>query len=137
MASRPDILFSFSPTLPCEKMSTAASTGSICRDGTRDARSWGEILGPGFPFSTIGPLPPGRTDFPVHVGDLYPAMLNTCYVATFTVMVRRTAGEALRFAEDLPLYEDWECFARLARGRSRRVPRVRDGMEPRSTPARV
>src|SRR5439155_3736294 len=74
-----------------------------------------EILGPGTPFSTIGPLPAGRDDFPVHVGDLYPAMLNTCYVATFTVMVRRDAGAALRFAEDLPLYEDWECFARLAR----------------------
>ena len=81
----------------------------------KDARSWGEILGPGTPFSTIGPLPAGRDDFPVHVGDLYPAMLNTCYVATFTVMVRRDAGAALRFAEDLPLYEDWECFARLAR----------------------
>jgi hypothetical protein len=39
-----------------------------------------------------------------------------CYVSTITLIVRREmAGNALTFAEDLPLYEDWECFARLSR----------------------
>src|SRR5438309_10918597 len=37
------------------------------------------------------------------------------YIATFTLAARRLeAGTALRFAEDVPTYEDWECFARLA-----------------------
>jgi len=114
MARRPDVLFSFSDFALREDVDGSEHRFYLSR-WHKDARNWGEILGPGFRFSAIGPLPPGRTDFPVHVGDLYPAMLNTCYVATFTVMVRRTAGEALRFAEDLPLYEDWECFSRLAR----------------------
>ena len=114
MARRPDVLFSFSDFAVREDVDGSEHRFYLSR-WHKDARSWGEILGPGTPFSTIGPLPAGRDDFPVHVGDLYPAMLNTCYVATFTVMVRRDAGAALRFAEDLPLYEDWECFARLAR----------------------
>jgi hypothetical protein len=50
------------------------------------------------------------------VGDLYPTLAERAYVATFTLIVRRVeAGEALHFAEDLPTYEDWECFGRLAR----------------------
>ena len=114
MTRRPDVLFSFSDFAVREDTDGSEHRFYLSR-WHKDARSWGEILGPGTPFSTIGPLPAGRDDFPVHVGDLYPAMLNTCYVATFTVMVRRDAGAALRFAEDLPLYEDWECFARLAR----------------------
>jgi len=114
MTRRPDVLFSFSDFAVREDVDGSEHRFYLSR-WHKDTRSWGEILGPGTPFSTIGPLPAGRDDFPVHVGDLYPAMLNTCYVATFTVMVRRDAGAALRFAEDLPLYEDWECFARLAR----------------------
>ena len=114
MARRPDVLFSFSDFAVREDVDGSEHRFYLSR-WHKDARSWDKILGPGMPFSTIGPMPPGRDDFPVHVGDLYPAMLNACYVATFTVMVRRDAGAALRFAEDLPLYEDWECFARLAR----------------------
>jgi hypothetical protein len=82
----------------------------------QDTRSWDEILGPGRPFSALGPLPPGREDFPVHVGDLYPGLMERLYVPTFTLVVRRDrAGKALHFAEDLAIYEDWECFGRLAR----------------------
>src|SRR5262249_18424190 len=34
----------------------------------------------------------------------------------FTLVARREeAGDALRFAEDVPTLEDWECFARLGR----------------------
>jgi GT2 family glycosyltransferase len=114
MARRPDVLFSFS-NFALREDADGSEHRCYLSQWHKDARSWGEILGPGLPYSTIGPLPPGRADFPVHVGDLYPAMLNACYVATFTVVVRRDAGAALQFAEDLPLYEDWECFARLAR----------------------
>ena len=113
MARRPDVLFTFSDFALRD------------RDGREyrrqlaawhhDRRRWDEILGPGRPFSTIGALPAGRADFAVHTGDIYPALMTACYVSTITTLVRREAGQALRFAEDLPLYEDWECFARLAR----------------------
>jgi len=113
MARRPDVLFSFSDFAVRDVK--GREHRFYLSQWHKDSRGWDEILGPGVPFSTIGPLPPGRADFRVHVGDIYPSMMTACYVSTFTVMVRRDAGEALRFAEDLPLYEDWECFARLAR----------------------
>jgi len=81
----------------------------------RDKRSWDEILAPGIRFSQIAPLPPGIEDFMVHVGDMYYAMAAAGYIFTGTVVVRREeAKEALRFAEDIPTYEDWVCFGRLA-----------------------
>jgi hypothetical protein len=37
------------------------------------------------------------------------------FVLTSSLIVRRNeAGDALRFAEDLPIYEDWHCFAKLS-----------------------
>jgi hypothetical protein len=68
------------------------------------------------PFSSIAPLPAGRPDFTVHVGNLYAAMLEAPYLFTTSMVIRRkAAGEALYFPEDLPMYMDWECFARLAK----------------------
>ena len=113
MARRPDVLYCFSD------FATRDADGREHRfhlsrwQGV--ASGWEERLGPAVAFSSLGPLPPGRQDLAVRVGDLYPAMMQACYVSTITVMARRDAGEALHFAEDLPLYEDWECFARLAR----------------------
>ncbi len=79
-------------------------------------RPLGDVLGAGVPYSTFGPLPPGRADFPVHFGDLYPAELDDNFVATFTFCVRRgTKHDDLEFVEDLPYCEDWEYFARLAK----------------------
>ena len=113
MARRPDVLYCFSD------FATRDADGREYRfylsrwQGV--ASGWEERLGPAVAFSSLGPLPPGRQDLAVRVGDLYPAMMQACYVSTITVVARRDAGEALHFAEDLPLYEDWECFARLAR----------------------
>jgi len=77
-------------------------------------RHWCELLGPGIPFSSIAPLPPGREDFAVYIGDLYPVLMEVTCMSTPTVVVRRDiAGDRLRFPEDLPLYEDWECFGRV------------------------
>jgi glycosyltransferase involved in cell wall biosynthesis len=83
----------------------------------RDQRPWDQILGPGIPFSTIGSLPPGREPFDVHVGDLYAGLMERLYVPTNAFLVRRElAGDALWLAEHLAGgFEDWECFARLAR----------------------
>jgi len=80
-----------------------------------DPRPWSEILGPSLAFSQLAVLPEGQVDFPVHVGSLYAAEARRSYVFTSTVAVRRLeAGDALRFAEDVPTREDLECFGRLA-----------------------
>lgn len=79
-------------------------------------RPWDEILAPGVPYSSIAPLPEGREDFFVHIGDLYPPLIEGPFVAAWTALVRReAAADALRFAEDIHVCEDWECFARVAR----------------------
>src|SRR4029077_8285750 len=86
------------------------------RNWHHDSRSWDSILGPGVPYSGIAPLPEGRANFRVHFGNLYLPEMERDYVPTFTLMVRREqAADALRFAEDVVTFEDWECIARLAR----------------------
>jgi len=115
MAHMPDITFCFSdftcrsPNAPDQPHASAA--------WHKDFRPWSEILGPSVPFSQIAPLPKGREDFQVHKGAaLYSLEMFENYIAAFTLLVRRPlAGDALHFPEDLPTYEDWECFGRLSR----------------------
>ena len=76
----------------------------------------GGILGQGTPFSSIATLPEGQPDFNVHVGDIYAALMEVYYVSTITIMVRKeAAGESFRFPVDTNIYEEWECFGRLAK----------------------
>lgn len=78
-------------------------------------RSWHEIVGPPQAFSSLAPLPPDAAEVTVHIGDISRALMLDNYVLTSSLVVRREeAGDALRFAEDLPIYEDWYCFARLS-----------------------
>lgn len=114
MANRPDVLFC------CTNFQVRMDSGEISHNFLQhwhhDKRSWNEILTPGVPYSTICNLPANWPDFQVHIGDLYFAEMASNYVATSTVMVRRQeAGDALRFADDLRISEDKECFAKLAR----------------------
>ena len=114
LESRPDILFCFS------------DFGVRLEDGTehhRYLRHWllkpqplSEVFGPGVPYSSIAALPEGRKDFPVYIRSMYlEEMRNNC-MAAFTLMARKPeAGDALRFAEDLPTGEEWPAFGRLAR----------------------
>jgi len=114
MRRRPDVLFSFSDFVG--RSVAGADQHHGLERWRADARGWNEILGPGRPYSNTAPLPPGRDDFTVHVGDIYPELLHHDLVPTFTLVVRRAAaGDALRFADDLPTYEDLECHTRLAR----------------------
>jgi glycosyltransferase involved in cell wall biosynthesis len=110
---RPDVLFCFSD------FGVRTRNGEercYLQNWHQDPRPWDDILGPGVPFSTLAPLPMGRPDFPVHIGDLYLPYMERPYVMTITVVARREqAADALRFPDDLPTYEDWVCFARLAR----------------------
>ena len=113
LAALPDVVFTFGD------FGARGAPGEIRRTlrfWHRDPRSWEEILGAGVPFSSLASLPPGREDFTVHVGRLYETLLRGPYVAANTALVRReAAADALRFPEDLPTFEDWECFARVAR----------------------
>jgi glycosyltransferase involved in cell wall biosynthesis len=99
--------------------------GQILPDGRRemscirlwsgDDRTWTEILGPERRWSVITGLPAAGTDPAVHTGSIYARELGANYINVNTLLVRRSlVGDALRFAEDLPTYEDWECFARIA-----------------------
>jgi glycosyltransferase involved in cell wall biosynthesis len=114
MAARPDLVFSFSD------VTVRFHWGADIRFGLRHRyknRAIGEkLLGDGRPFSAMAPLPVGVSDFLVHIGNLYGAEMANSHVVTSTMVVRRErAKEALFFAEDLPTYEDWECFGRLAK----------------------
>ena len=114
-AARPDVLFSFSDFGVRRESGVCENHHGLVR-WHGDQRTWDEILGPGLPYSRFAPLPPGREDFRVHIGSLYPTLLRTNYVASPGVLVQRErAGTALRYAEDMSIQEDAECFVRLAR----------------------
>lgn len=75
-----------------------------------------KILTPGIPFSSIASLPLGVDDFNVYVGHIYNTLMDVYWVWTCAIMVRKeVAGKAFRFAEDRHIFEDWECFARMAK----------------------
>jgi len=66
-------------------------------------------------FSQIASLPAGRIDFDVFVGNAFLAQMLAFQICSITVLVdRRKTGQAFWFPEDLPTYEDCECFGRLA-----------------------
>jgi len=114
MAARPDVIFCFTD------IANTGTDGSIKRHYLqrwhRDPRPWDEILTPAKSLSSIATPASDEPDVRVHIGDMYPPQLLAPYVVTSTVVVRRAAaGDALTFAEDLPVGEDLYCFARLAR----------------------
>lgn len=114
MQAQKEIVFCFSDFLAIGRNSDLHHRN--LRSWINDARPWDEIVGPGVAFSCIAPLSSGMADFPVHVGNMYFSSLRVGCLAMFTLMVRRDrAGDALRCAEDLAIYEDWECFGRLAK----------------------
>lgn len=114
MDARPDILYCFS-NFQVERRNREIIHGYL-DNWPRESRTWEEVFGPGVAYSSIAGLPPGMAEFQVYCGDLYRWQLTGLYVLTDTLLVRRQeAGDALHFAEDLPTYEDLECFFRLSR----------------------
>jgi len=121
LAAHPEVAFSCSDFCECfsdgtERHGQLKSWMCHPRIGfVGTPRLWRELLGTGVLFSSIAPLSSGREDFTVYIGDLYPILMEATCVSTPTVVVRRDiAGDRLRFPEDLPIYEDWECFGRVA-----------------------
>lgn len=114
LAARPSLVFCFSDF----RMRSAGGRVSdhYLKHWHGIRRPWEAILGSGVAYSSLAPLPAGNADFLVHSGNLYHPLLEGPLVPAWTALVRRShAGSALRFAEDIRICEDWECFARLAR----------------------
>jgi GT2 family glycosyltransferase len=117
LAARPDVLFCFSDFRGCAP--DGAVQHHLLPSWHQDSRTWDHILGPGIAYSSLAAMPPGRDDFQVHIGDLALAEMQSAYISTITLVVRRQAGDALQFAEDVATFEDLECFGRLVlRGRA-------------------
>jgi hypothetical protein len=113
MGARPDLVFCFS-NFSGQWDDGPVEPGCLIQ-WNDDDRAWSEILAPGAPLSGLVPSRGCAVDPMVHVGSMYHAEMRRSYIAANTVMVNRDrAGDALRFPEDLPTYEDWECFGRLA-----------------------
>lgn len=112
-----NVLFSFSNFDACYDLAPERGLGRMkLVSWTKDFRSWDEILGKGVPYSRFAELTAGRKDFNVHIGSLYNLMLRASYVSVVTSVFRRdVAGEALRFPEDLPIFEDYDFCIRLAK----------------------
>jgi hypothetical protein len=122
MGAFPKVIFSFSDLLSRRPngeivhniLDLWSKSQGVGYSGTTEKLE--DVLGPGKPFSSIAELPAGRTDFTVHIGNIYKRMMETYCVWTCSIMVRKaSAGGAFHFAEDLHLCEEWECFARLAK----------------------
>jgi len=112
--ARPDILFCFSNFGLRDEYGRERHNG--VREWLRREPSWDRDLGPAVRFSDLAGPPAIRADFAVHTGDLYRSLLDSCGVAVQTLLVRRTPSSVnLRFPEDLPMFEDWEYVASLAR----------------------
>lgn len=81
-----------------------------------DSHPWAAaVLGAGVSSRSLSRFGETVPAFTVHVGRLYEDLIRHWSVFAGTIVVRRlAAGDALRFPEDVRLYEDLECFARLA-----------------------
>jgi hypothetical protein len=113
MNARPEVVFCFSD------FAVRYRSGEIDRrylfQWHRDSRPWEEILGQKLPLSALTGDSGSGAGVTVFVGNLYLSEMSANYVFTSTLMVRKDlAGPALRFSDDLPIYEDWECYGKLA-----------------------
>lgn len=113
MTALPDLLFCFSNF--AIRTAEGEVTRSFLDHWHEDKRGWDEILGNKKLFSELGTLPAGIEDFAVYAGDMYKNEAAANYVGTFTLIVRREAAGDIRYEPNVPLYEDWYYFARLAK----------------------
>ena len=114
MEARPDLVFCFTDF--ALRMEDGSTERKFLVSWHHDYRSWDEILAPGVRYSSIAALPPGRDDFNVHIGDMYPLLLQRTYVPAWTSLVRRDlAGADFRMEENIRILEEIACFGRMAR----------------------
>lgn len=114
MGTRRDLIFSFTDFGQLFPDGHIEHSWAVRWHG--DTRPWDEILAPGQLCSTLTSLPKGVPDVQVHIGSMYYRQLGVNYINVNTALIRRSlAGDALHFGEDIPTWEDAECFARLTR----------------------
>jgi len=111
---RPDVLYC------CSDFGVRLENGAERHSGLplwlNAALPLADTFGPGCAYSSQAPLPPGRQDFPVYIGDMYREEMHHSFIAAFTLMARREETvDALQFADDLPTCEEWPAFGRLTR----------------------
>jgi glycosyltransferase involved in cell wall biosynthesis len=112
MAARPDILFSFTD-LARDFGGHRHPTALKC--WRNDTNGWKEAMGSPKRFSWLAALPAGIPDLDVYIGDIYRVEMHASYLSAICMMVRRReVGDAVRFAEGVATFEDWECFGHLA-----------------------
>jgi glycosyltransferase involved in cell wall biosynthesis len=113
MSCRPDVVFCFSNF--AVTLSDGAAHHSYLAHWLHEPQGWPQRLGSPRRFSTFAKLPVGIDDFDVYIAPFYAAMLTDGYILTSSLMVRReAAGETALFSEELPIYEDWYYFAKIA-----------------------
>jgi glycosyltransferase involved in cell wall biosynthesis len=115
----PDILFLFSDFGSKRDWSSEVSHHTLStwrREPGYEKRPWEAILGPGVASASVAGMPSSAPPFTLYVGPLYEALIHGWYVCMITLIARRAeAGDALYFPEDVPTFENEECFARLAK----------------------
>jgi len=114
MEACPDVIFCFSD------LAYSGPDGQTDRFTLKNwYKGWphlNEILALIGKYSDFAELPENTEDFDCFKGSLYVAELSANYVNVNTLMAHRKGmANDVYFAEDLPTYEDWEFFGRLAR----------------------
>lgn len=114
MEQFPELVFVFSDFSTISRMGERAEHG-LSGWQAHALRPWDTILGEGLPSGSIPGMPASAPSFGLHLGSLYESYIWGWCVFTATVVIRKeVAGDSLHFAEDLPTFEDTECYARMA-----------------------
>jgi glycosyltransferase involved in cell wall biosynthesis len=94
--------------------------GRIVHQGSRTWRPggtrWDDVYPCRFTSGSLEVNVPGaEAEFDVFTGGLYRRLLDEPLILPTTAVVRRSAMADVRFTPGMPIFEDWEFFAKLAR----------------------
>jgi len=115
MINNPDVVYSFGDIAVRFRDGT---TGHfyVTRKWNHKLIDWASMCGEPRRFSSLANLTCGMDDFDVYIGDFYPFLMRYALCSPCTAIIRKASlNDTIVFAEDLPIYEDWEFFGRLAR----------------------
>lgn len=103
----------------CTEFFIKTENGTLVPRGSRTwsavAPRWEHIYARHVTASDLGLSGAGGRNFDVWLGPLYRSLLHEIFILPTTAIVRRAALKpGVRFAEHVPVFEDWEFFARLA-----------------------
>jgi glycosyltransferase involved in cell wall biosynthesis len=110
--ARPDLVFSFSNFSVQDRQQTRPR---FLQHWQAHPKPWTKLIGPNVPFGKLVAEdgPDGEAD--VYIGDVYLSEMIADIIPTFTLVARRDAlPDAEWFAPDVPVFEDWQAFGRLA-----------------------